>query len=88
MFHRWDRKHNDLNFALHNRHFPIIVEHDIDGVFIVECPVFQGCRSYGSTMNEALANIREAIELCLEDETNTPDNSTEFVGIRDIEMAV
>ncbi len=70
------------------RHFPIIVEHDIDGVFIVECPVFKGCRSYGTTMNEALANIREAIELCLEDETNTPDDGTEFVGIRDIEMAV
>ncbi len=70
------------------RHFPIIVEHDIDGVFIVECPVFQGCRSYGTTMNEAFANIREAIELCLEDETNTPDDSSVFIGISDIEMAV
>ncbi len=70
------------------RHFPIIVEQDIGGVFVVECPVFQGCRSYGNTKNEALANIREAIELCLEDETSTSDDSTVFVGIRDIEMAV
>ncbi|MCK4543404.1 MAG: type II toxin-antitoxin system HicB family antitoxin [Spirochaetales bacterium] len=70
------------------RHFPIIVEQDIDGVFIVGCPVLQGCRSYGNSMHDALANIREAIELCLEDETVTPEDSTVFVGIRDIEMVV
>ena len=28
------------------KHFPIIIEQDKDGVYIVECPLFKGCRSY------------------------------------------
>lgn len=49
------------------KHFPIVIEQDSDGVFIVECPSFIGCRSYGYTLDEAMDNIREAIELCLAD---------------------
>ena len=69
------------------KHFPVLVEQDIDGVFIVSCPMFQGCRSYGKTIDEALHNIQEAIELCLEEqEYEEPANI--FIGIRDIELAV
>ncbi len=50
-----------------NRQFPVIIEKDKDGVFIVECPVLQECRSYGHTVDEAVDNIREAIAACLED---------------------
>jgi predicted RNase H-like HicB family nuclease len=71
-----------------NKHFPIIIEQDKDGVFIVECPVLNGCRSYGRTVDEALANIREAIEVCLMDESLDLDNSTTFVGLRDLELAI
>ena len=68
-----------------SRHYPIVVEQDADGVFIVECPVFEGCRSYGSTLDEAMTNIREAIELCM-DESDDSDTGTIFLGIRDIEL--
>lgn len=44
-----------------NRHFPIVIEQDADGVYIVDCPVIQGCRSYGDTLDDAIANIKEAI---------------------------
>ncbi|WP_299440085.1 type II toxin-antitoxin system HicB family antitoxin [uncultured Rhodospira sp.] len=37
-----------------------------DGGFVVSCPALPGCHSQGETVDEALANIREAIELCLE----------------------
>nr|WP_218969824.1 type II toxin-antitoxin system HicB family antitoxin [Thermodesulfatator atlanticus] len=47
---------------------PIIIEQDEDGYYIVSCPVFKGCHSYGKTIDEALKNIREVIELCLEEE--------------------
>ncbi len=67
-------------------HYPIIIEQDTDGVFIVTCPVFRGCHSYGSTIDEAIANITEAIGSCLEE--TIVDNYTQFVGIRDIEIAV
>ena len=32
------------------RHFPVIVELDEDGVYIVTCPMFKGCHSYGKTV--------------------------------------
>lgn len=69
------------------RHFPVLVEQDTDGVFIVECPVFQGCRSYGDNLEDALSNIREAIEVCLGEEQSS-QSDTVFLGVRDIEVAV
>ena len=39
---------------------------DEDGVWITECSSIPGCVSQGETKDEALANIKEAIELCLE----------------------
>ncbi|MCK5200762.1 MAG: type II toxin-antitoxin system HicB family antitoxin [Spirochaetales bacterium] len=49
---------------------PILTEKDEDGVYVVECPVFSGCYSQGRTMDEALKNIREVIDLCLEEKEN------------------
>jgi predicted RNase H-like HicB family nuclease len=75
-----------LSYAI-KKHFPVFVEQNIDGVFIVSCPVFQGCRSYGETIDEALHNIQEVIERCQEEqESEEPANT--FIGIRDIELAV
>ena len=34
-----------------------------DGYWVVECPSLPGCISQGSTRKEAIANIKEAIEL-------------------------
>jgi predicted RNase H-like HicB family nuclease len=42
------------------------LDRDEDGVWIAECPSIPGCVSQGTTRDEALANIREAIALCLE----------------------
>ncbi|HEX2690273.1 MAG TPA: type II toxin-antitoxin system HicB family antitoxin [Kofleriaceae bacterium] len=40
-----------------------------DGWVVAECLLIPGCISQGKTQEEALANIREAIELCLETQT-------------------
>jgi predicted RNase H-like HicB family nuclease len=37
-----------------------------DGGYVAECPFVPGCISEGDTVEEALANIKEAIEGCLE----------------------
>lgn len=37
-----------------------------DGGFTAECPGIPGCISEGDTVEESLANIKEAIEGCLE----------------------
>jgi predicted RNase H-like HicB family nuclease len=46
--------------------FKIIIEQDEDGFFIAECPNLPGCISQGKTLQEAKANIKEAIEGYLE----------------------
>ncbi len=42
--------------------FLIVVEPDEDGYIVAECPSLPGCLSQGRTRDEALENIREAIE--------------------------
>lgn len=37
-----------------------------DGWIVVQCPLIPGCISQGKDRAEALANIQEAIQLCLE----------------------
>jgi predicted RNase H-like HicB family nuclease len=49
---------------------PIILLPGEDGYLVAECPVIPGCISQGRTREEALRNIREAIELCLENRAN------------------
>jgi predicted RNase H-like HicB family nuclease len=39
---------------------------ETDGGFVVECLDIPGCMSQGETVGEAMSNIGEAIELCLE----------------------
>lgn len=53
-----------------NRQFPVIVEKDEDGFYVVECPLFSGCFTQGKTLDSALKNIKEAIELCLQEREN------------------
>jgi len=67
-------------------HLPILLEQDEDGVYIVSCPSFKGCHSYGKTVDEAMENIKEVIALCLvEDEQEQLNN---FIGFREIEYQV
>lgn len=47
--------------------FPIIIEEDKTGGYIVTNPSLEGCYSQGETIEEALKNIKEATELCLLD---------------------
>jgi len=69
------------------KHFPIIIEQDEDGYYIVSCSSFKGCNSYGSTIEEALTNIKEAIQLCIETEELMMSDNV-FVGIRDLEVEI
>jgi predicted RNase H-like HicB family nuclease len=46
--------------------FFVTIDRDEDGVYVIECPAIPGCVSQGSTEEEALRNIRDAIRQCLE----------------------
>ena len=45
---------------------PVVLRPGEDGFIVAECLVIPGCISQGFTRDEALANIQEAIALCLE----------------------
>ncbi|MFB2894081.1 type II toxin-antitoxin system HicB family antitoxin [Aerosakkonemataceae cyanobacterium BLCC-F50] len=44
----------------------VLIYSDEDGYWIAECPSLPGCNSQGKTKQEAIANIKEAIELYIE----------------------
>ena len=64
---------------------PILIEQDEDGVFIVSCPTFKGCHSYGKTVEEGMENIKEVIEMCLQEDQQ--ESLNRFVGFREMEVS-
>jgi predicted RNase H-like HicB family nuclease len=71
-------------------HLPILVEQDEDNVYIVSCPVFKGCHSYGKTIDEALVNIKEVIDMCMDEEKEkeTISKINRFVGFREMQVSL
>ena len=55
--------------------FKIVLEPGEDGWIVAECPSLPGCVSQGRTETEAVANIREAIQLWLETEVEKQTES-------------
>jgi predicted RNase H-like HicB family nuclease len=47
--------------------YTVVLEQETDGGYVVSVPALPGCVSQGDTRAEALTNIREAIELYLDD---------------------
>lgn len=50
-----------------DRAFHVVLLPQPEGGFVAQCPSLPGCYSQGETIDQATANIREAIELTLED---------------------
>lgn len=59
---------------------------DETGMIVAECPAIPGCISQGRTEADALANIREAIQACLE--ARAAHGMPLTVAIREVEVAV
>lgn len=48
-------------------HLKVVIEEDEEsGGYVVCCPALPGCFSQGNTTDEALENIKEAIQACIE----------------------
>jgi predicted RNase H-like HicB family nuclease len=63
----------------------VVIEKDAHG-FYTWCPELRGCQSQGATLEEAIANIKEAIELYLE--TLSPDAREELLSREILTTAV
>lgn len=75
--------------ATRTLHLPILIEQDEDNYYIVNCPVFKGCHSYGATIDEALSNIKEVIDMCIEEkEEEKGSYFNRFVGFREMQVSI
>ena len=66
--------------------FTVVLEKEHDGSFVVSVPALPGCVSQGDTRAEAMQNVREAIEVYLDDcrEAGEPipsESGREFIDI-------
>lgn len=63
--------------------FTAVIERCRDtGLFVGYVPGFQGAHSQGATLEEVTQNLREVIEMILEE--GEPELEAEFVGTREI----
>jgi predicted RNase H-like HicB family nuclease len=64
--------------------YKVLLEPAPEGGYVVYCPSLPGCYSQGDTVEEALSNIKEAIQLGLEDMRaageELPDPSDSLIG--------
>lgn len=66
--------------------YSAVIERDPDtGLFVGFVPGFRGAHSQGATLDELNANLREVIEMLLED--GEPVLESEFVGVQNVAIA-
>jgi predicted RNase H-like HicB family nuclease len=69
-------------------HFTVILEREEDGGYHAFCPALKGCHTQGDTVDEAVANAREAIEVYIEDlRASGADIPVEDILIKPVEVA-
>lgn len=63
--------------------FTAVIERDVEtGLLVGYVPGFPGAHSQGETLDELASNLREVIDMLLED--GTPRLEAEFVGTQQI----
>ena len=69
--------------------FTVVIEKDKDGYYAF-CPELQGCYTQGDSYEETLVNIKDAIQLHIEDRlaNNEEIPVSESVSLTSLEVAV
>ena len=62
--------------------FYVWVEQDEDGVYVGDVPQLPACYAQGTMLDELMANIREVIALCLEEQNTEVSSLPVFVGVQ------
>ena len=68
------------------RQFDVVIERDEEDTYVASVPQLPGCHTDATSLDELMAEVREAIELCLEVEGQEP-SKLEFVGIQRVTVA-
>ena len=61
--------------------FNVIIERDSEGYYVASVPELQGCHTQARSLDTLIKRVQEAIELCLEVETDASD-IREFIGVQ------
>jgi len=72
-----------------NYRFSVVIERDENGYYAY-CPELQGCYTQGDTYEEALANIKDAIRLHVEDRVESGEEipQAESISLTSLGMVV
>ncbi|AFW95774.1 type II toxin-antitoxin system HicB family antitoxin [Dolichospermum sp. UHCC 0299] len=73
------------NKTMKNKEFYVVIERDEDGMYIGEVPQLKACYSQGETIDELMKNIKEVIEMCLEELEE--ESITEFIGVQKVVLS-
>lgn len=63
----------------------VVIERDEDGMYVGEVPQLKACYSQGETIDELMANMREVVEMCLEEFEANPFISFNLSNQRSIQ---
>ena len=63
--------------------FNVIIEKDEDGYYIATVPALKGCHTQAKSLDELMERTKEAIEVCLEDESDVI-YPFDFIGVQKI----
>ena len=66
--------------------FTVIIEKDEAGYLVADVPELEGCHTQAKTLDELICNIKEVIELCLEEQGHSYKPSLELVGVQTVEV--
>lgn len=67
--------------------FDVVLERGEDGWYVADVPALAGCHTQGKTKAEAMKNIKEVIELCLEmAKERKAKTKTSFIGIEKVSV--
>lgn len=66
--------------------YTVVLEKEPDGGYVVSVPALPGCASQGDSRDEALANIREAIQLYVDDCRSAGDPIPTEAGTEIVEI--
>jgi len=69
------------------RDFTVIIERDVDGIYVVSVPELVGCHTQAETLDELRERITEAVQLYLEVEPEKM-GASEFIGIQRVGVSV
>jgi predicted RNase H-like HicB family nuclease len=60
--------------------FNVIVERDEEGFYVATVPELRGCHTQAKSLDTLMERIREAIDLCLE-EQGPPSSAPHFIRV-------